>query len=294
MVPRYLFAAEGAGASGVLVETCSFEVRGGWVLDTQFYQQMGGCFLLAHGMGEPVANARTTFKLPEGGKWRVWVRTRDWCPGDWEAPGRFKLKVDGKELDVVFGTESGWAWQAGGEIEVEMAGAHTLELVDLTGFDGRCDAVFSTKEVNPRLPNDDLAELAAWKDRVTGRAALEIPEESYDVVIIGGGLSGCAAALAARKHGLKVALVQDRPVFGGNTSEEIRVHTLGVHGKGEELISKIDTTVWYPNGDDMAKEDQVRREKSMEESGADLFAITWRSGWARTGSASPASRRAIS
>ncbi|TVS14715.1 MAG: FAD-dependent oxidoreductase [Planctomycetaceae bacterium] len=270
VAPRYVFGALGSGSSGVLVEACCFDDLGGWEVDTQFYQQMGGNFLLAHGMGEPVANAKTKFRLPAAGKWRTWVRTRDWCPGDWEAPGRFKVKVDGNDLDPVFGTEPGWAWQAGGEIELE-AGEHTLELEDLTGFDGRCDAVFFTREENPELPNDSLAELAAWKDRVTGRAELDIEEDTYDVVIIGGGMTGCAAALAARSQGLKVALVQDRPVFGGCTSEEIRVHTLGVRGKSRDIISKIDTTIWYPNGDEKAKEDQVKRERSMDESGAELF-----------------------
>jgi len=270
VAPRYLFANEGSGAAGVLIEASTFDDLGGWVIDTQFYQQMGGCFLLAHGMGVPVANAKTKFILPEGGKWRAWVRTRNWCPGEWEAPGRFKVKVDGKDLEPMFGTQPGWAWQAGGAIDLE-AGRHTLELEDLTGFDGRCDGVFFTKEENPDLPNEDLVQLAAWKDRVSGRADLQIPEDAYDLVIIGGGLSGCGAALAARKHGLKVALVQDRPLFGGCTSEEIRVHTLGIYGKGEDIISKIDTTVHYPNGDEMAKKDQLKRERTMEESGAELF-----------------------
>ncbi|MEX1049253.1 MAG: FAD-dependent oxidoreductase [Akkermansiaceae bacterium] len=270
VAPRYGFGATDTGALGVLVEACTFSDLGGWVLDTQFHQQMGGAFLLAHGMGAPVANAKTTFKLPEAGKWRAWVRTRDWCPGDWEAPGRFKVKVDGKDLDPVFGTEPGWAWQTGGEFEVSEAGDHTLELEDLTGFDGRCDAVFFTKEPSPSLPNDDLPELSTWKDRLSGRAGLEIEEDAYDVVIIGGGMSGCGAALAARKHGLKVALVQDRPLFGGNASEEIRVHTLGIYGKSDELIKKIDT-YHYPNGDAKAKIDQVRRDKTLADSGADLF-----------------------
>jgi hypothetical protein len=270
VTPRYGFGATGHGASGVLVEACTFSDLGDWVLDTQFHQQMGGTFLLAHGMGKPVANAKTTFQLPEAGKWRAWVRTRDWCPGDWEAPGRFKVKVDGKDLDPVFGTEPGWAWQAGGEFEIADAGEHTLELEDLTGFDGRCDALFFTKEASPSLPNDDLPELSAWKDRLSGRSELEIEEGVYDVVIIGGGMSGCGAALAARKHGLKVALIQDRPLFGGNASEEIRVHTLGIYGKSDELIKKIDT-YHYPNGDEKAKIDQVRRDKALVDSGTDLF-----------------------
>ena len=80
---RYVLGAEGAApaASGILVEAASFAEQGGWKLDTQHYQQMGGCYLLAHGMGKPVAKARTTVRIPQPGTWHVWVRTRDWCTG---------------------------------------------------------------------------------------------------------------------------------------------------------------------------------------------------------------------
>jgi hypothetical protein len=47
--------------------------------------------------------------------------------------------------------------------------------------------------------------------------------EQYDVVVCGGGLAGFCAAVAAARHGAKTCLVQDRPVFGGNSSSEIRV-----------------------------------------------------------------------
>lgn len=48
-------------------------------------------------------------------------------------------------------------------------------------------------------------------------------EESYDVVVCGGGLAGVSAAVAAARHGAKTCLVQDRPVLGGNSSSEVRV-----------------------------------------------------------------------
>ena len=54
---------------------------------------------------------------------------------------------------------------------------------------------------------------------------------SVDFCIVGGGLAGLAAALAAARHGAKVALVQDRPVLGGNASSEIRMHVCGAHGE---------------------------------------------------------------
>ncbi|QJD87928.1 FAD-dependent oxidoreductase [Cohnella herbarum] len=56
---------------------------------------------------------------------------------------------------------------------------------------------------------------------------MRIVEEQYDIVVCGGGLAGFSAAVAAARHGAKVCLVQDRPVFGGNSSSEIRVPPQG-------------------------------------------------------------------
>jgi len=270
----YAFGAGRAATatSGVLVEAASFAKPGGWKLDTQHYQQMGGCYLLAHGMGKPVDNASTTVNIPQSGKWYVWVRTRDWCPGDWQAPGRFRVLVDGVPLKPEFGTEGGrWHWQAGGAVEVSSPGKIKVELKDLTGFDGRCDAIFFSKEASPVLRNDDLVELAAWKDRLGGRAGKEIEERRFDVVIVGGGIAGCGAALAAKYQGLKVALIQDRPLFGGNASQEVRVHTIGIPGKGSAILETIDTP-HYPNGHADAIEAQKKREATMAASEVDLFA----------------------
>ncbi|GBF74839.1 hypothetical protein PA598K_03207 [Paenibacillus sp. 598K] len=51
--------------------------------------------------------------------------------------------------------------------------------------------------------------------------------ETYDVVVAGGGLAGFSAAVAAARQGARTCLVQDRPVFGGNSSSEIRVSPHG-------------------------------------------------------------------
>ncbi|TBL81979.1 FAD-dependent oxidoreductase [Paenibacillus thalictri] len=51
--------------------------------------------------------------------------------------------------------------------------------------------------------------------------------EHYDVVVCGGGLAGFCAAVAAARHGATTCLIHDRPVFGGNSSSEIRVTTHG-------------------------------------------------------------------
>ena len=266
--PAYGFSRSKFSTEGILLEACQFQKTGGWLLDTQFYQQMGGNQLLAHGMGHPVEDAVTVLQGPSAGSYHVHVRTRDWCPGDWEAPGKFKISINGKKLSPHFGTEPGWAWQKGGTIELKQ-GANKIQLHDLTGFEGRIDAIYFSKEASPNLPNE-AKDVINWKDEASGRSKLKVEEKDFDLVVVGGGMSGCGAALAAKKAGLKVALIQDRPLFGGNASQEVRVHTLGVKGKNETMIKLIDTKHW-PNGHEDAIQDQAKREKNMASSGVDLF-----------------------
>lgn len=58
-------------------------------------------------------------------------------------------------------------------------------------------------------------------------------ELSTDFAVVGGGLAGVCAALAAARNGQKVVLLQDRSVLGGNASSEIRMHAVGadIHGR---------------------------------------------------------------
>lgn len=51
--------------------------------------------------------------------------------------------------------------------------------------------------------------------------------KKYDVVVVGGGISGICAAISSARHGAETALVQNRPVLGGNASSEIRMHICG-------------------------------------------------------------------
>ena len=107
-------------AAEVLVEAEGFADHGGWVLDPQFLDAMGSPYLLAHGLGKPVANAVTEVEFPETGNFHLWVRTKDWVPS--HHPGRFKVIIDGRELPVDFGNQGhGWIWQDGGTIEIETA-----------------------------------------------------------------------------------------------------------------------------------------------------------------------------
>lgn len=59
------------------------------------------------------------------------------------------------------------------------------------------------------------------------KRGLKIDCLTSDLVIAGGGLSGTCCAITAARHGLKVTLIQDRPVLGGNASSEVRLWILG-------------------------------------------------------------------
>ncbi|MBM4091265.1 MAG: FAD-dependent oxidoreductase [Planctomycetes bacterium] len=215
-------------AAEVLVEAETFAERGGWLLDPQFIDQMGSSYLLAHGLGRPVANAKTEIEFPASGRYHVWVRAKDWVPT--HHPGWFKVLVGGRTLEPTFGANGqDWAWQNGGQIEVA-AGSVTIELQDLTGFDGRCDALYFTTEQAAVPPQQADEAMTAWRRKLLG---LPVPPPSagdFDVVVAGGGIAGCAAALTAARLGAKVALIQDRPVLGGNASDEIGLNPRGAPG----------------------------------------------------------------
>ena len=254
---------------GILVEAESFLNKGGWVVDPQFVEQMGSPYLLAHGMGIPVKDASTTLKILAPGLYHVWVRTKNWAPGKWDAPGRFQVLMDGVILKNQLGLNAGWNWEYAGNIKLAK-GQRTLALHDLTGFEGRCDALYLTLSDKEKLP-DDLAELKKWRSEKSGENLVPEKSEQFDLVVVGGGIAGCAAAIAAAEHGLKVALVHDRPVLGGNASGEIRVHTLGIYGKFERILKMIDTE-HYPNGSAEAlKEDEKRLQNVQKYTNIHLY-----------------------
>ncbi len=68
--------------------------------------------------------------------------------------------------------------------------------------------------------------------------------------VIGGGLAGLSAAIAAARKGTKTILVQDRPMLGGNASSEIRMWVRGAHGKNNMesgIVSELDLENNYVN-----------------------------------------------
>lgn len=215
-------------ASNVLVEAESFEKRGGWQVDQQFMDLMGSPYLIAHGMGTPVQDAETSFNAPSTGKYHVYVRTYNWtCK--WhkgEGPGAFKVKVNGKSLAATLGTQGdGWMWQYAGTTQLK-DGTNKLALVDMKGFDGRCDAVWFTTDRND-VPPTEVSDLETFRRAHGAISASPTEGGSFDMIVVGGGVSGMCAAVSAARMGLKVALVHDRPILGGNNSSEIRVHLGG-------------------------------------------------------------------
>jgi len=249
-------------ADSLLVEAESFKDPGGWSLDTQFIEIMGSPYLLAHGLGVPVKDATTTVTFPSTGQYHVYVRTKDWV-ARWKAPGtpgKFQLLVDGKPLGETFGTKGAdWNWQDGGTVDIAKPQT-TLALHDLAGFDGRCDAVYFTKEA--AAPPEGGEKLAQWRRTALGLPEKPIEAGSYDLVVVGGGYGGMGAAISAARMGLKVALIQDRPVLGGNGSSEVRVWAMGGIRRGQ-----------YPNIGEIVEEFQDKAKASpgtKEEFGDDL------------------------
>ena len=224
-----LLSSTTAFGTGVWVEAESFRDKGGWSVDQQFMDLMGSPYLIAHGMGKPVADAVTTVEFPESGTYHAYVRTFNWVAPwyDGEGPGRFSLRVGKRTLPEGLGNRGReWMWQYAGRVAVRK-GPVEVSLTDLSGFDGRCDAVYFTRDQGD-VPPADSGELAAFRRRM-----LHIPDtpqrvESFDFVVVGGGIAGMCAAVSASRLGCRVALVNDRPVLGGNNSSEVRVHLGGV------------------------------------------------------------------
>ena len=212
----------------LFIEAESFKHKGGWVVDQQFMDIMGSPYLMAHGMGAPVDDAYTDVEFPESGTYHVYVRTYNWTSpwSDLDGPGKFALYVGNKKLDSPLGcTGSKWDWQYAGKISIKQLKT-TLRLRDLTGFNGRCDVIYFAKDKSKLPPSND-ENLADFRRDKLNLSHDPLPAGKFDIVVVGGGIAGMCAAASASRLGCKVALINDRPVIGGNNSSEIRVHLGG-------------------------------------------------------------------
>ncbi len=207
----------------IWIEAESVESLGGWLVDSQSMEEIGSAYIMAHGMGTPVADAERSFKVKEDGTYHVWARTRDWT-AVWKRgtpAGQFKLIINGLELPEVLGTNGvEWSWQKAGIVTLEK-GTSKIAFHDLTGFNGRCDAVYLSNDPND-IPPENGEKLAEFRHELSENICIDDPVE-YDLLVAGGGFAGICTALAAIRSGLKVALIHDRDVLGGCNSSEVRV-----------------------------------------------------------------------
>ncbi len=93
-----------------------------------------------------------------------------------------------------------------------------------------------------------------------------------DLCVVGGGMAGMSAAIAAAREGLRVVLMHERPVFGGNASSEIRMWICGAQGEDNKesgLMEEIALENYYRNPTksyavwDTVLYDFIRREKNI-------------------------------
>ncbi len=206
----------------IFIEAESFKEKGGWVIDQQSMSVLHSAYLMAHGMGEPVADAKTTFKVEKKSKYYVWCLTRDWTKtwGIKESAGKFQLQVDNTVFKNILGTNGKeWSWQLAGDIVLE-EGTHSMQLIDLTGFNGRCDAIYLTDDI--KTPSSDINDIDIMRKNLNYKGVI-LYDKSYDLIVVGGGVAGICTALSALSKGVDTLLINDRSVLGGCNSSEIRV-----------------------------------------------------------------------
>ncbi len=249
----------------IFLEAESFENKGGWVVDQQFMDLMGSPYLMAHGMGVPVADAETTVEFPSTGEYTVFVRTFNWTSPwyDGEGPGKFQLLVNGEKTSPVLGASgSEWLWQDAGKVNISEKKVK-VGLRDLTGFNGRVDAVYFTKGNTPP-PNDPVA-LGKFRKKQLGFPKKPVNAGEFDLVVIGGGVAGIAASISAARLGLQVALIHDRPILGGNNSSEVRVHLGGrISVEPFPNLGEVVKEIGPSRGGNAQPADYYEDEKKME------------------------------
>ncbi len=93
--------------------------------------------------------------------------------------------------------------------------------------DGRRFVADSELDEDVRAPDGPTHKAGLGEERNMHRLDREV-----DVLVVGGGMSGVCAALAAARNGAKTLLVQDRSRLGGNASSEIKMHIVGADSHG--------------------------------------------------------------
>ena len=243
--------AELTPRDSVLLPGTYFRHKGGWTADPQFMEQMGSSYLLAHGLGTPVEDAVTKIEIPQSGQYRIFVRTKNWT-AHWadkekHAPGAFRLRIDGRDCDTLFGTgDPEWHWQAGGTTYLT-EGVHQVALHDLAGFDARCDAILFT--LHDVAPDDSLETVFRLRNNLLGLPAEPEERGTFDFVVAGGGVAGMCAAIAAARAGASTLLLEQAGACGGMATQGLvgpfmtcydqRGENMIIRGLFEEIVNRM-------------------------------------------------------
>ena len=204
------------------IDALDFTEKGGWKEDIQYVHLMGSGYLMAADEpGIPVEDATVEVTVPEAGHYRIWVRDRNWLRP--HSPGKFTVLVDGKETGNTLGQlpSDKWLWEIAGDVELT-AGEHTVSLHDLTGYFGRCASIILTTDMD-YLPSREIDRIHADRARMKGLPTGVAEGGEDDLIVAGGGPGGIPAAIAAARKGLKVLLIHNRSVLGGNGSLEVGI-----------------------------------------------------------------------
>ncbi len=206
----------------IWIDALDFENKGGWKVDTQFVHLNGSGYLIAAAApGEPVDDATTTVAIPQAGKYRIWVRDRNWLRP--HNPGTFSMLLNGEHNGVILGQQpsDAWVWEIAGDFDLE-AGNIELAFHDLTGYFGRFSTVLITNDFD-YVPAREIERMHKERAQIKGLSTEIQYCGDYDVIIAGGGPGGVPAAIACARMGIKTLLLQNRSVLGGNGSCEIGI-----------------------------------------------------------------------
>jgi len=112
-----------------------------------------------------------------------------------------------------------------------------------------CAAVAAQAEIATSQAQIKAPEPNVMRTEANSRVVKEVRLEAQ-FVVCGGGLSGMCAAISAARRGVKVVLVQDRPVLGGNASSEMRMGIMGAAGdenKEAGILEELQLKNFYYN-----------------------------------------------
>ncbi|MGM9634871.1 MAG: FAD-dependent oxidoreductase [Candidatus Avispirillum sp.] len=214
----------------IWIDAVDFSDYGGFAKETQFVREMGMPYLIADGVGKPVNPAATSFEVKQDGCYRFFVRTKNWLCD--YAPDGIVLEVDGVKSEHICAKchTYGWNFEIGADFKLKK-GSHTLKVYDTDGWFGRFAAVIITNDYD-FTPSPELSRIKKQRNKMKGIVPTVRDMGSFDLIVAGGGVAGVTAAITAARYGLKTALINDRPVLGGNGSNEASVAVEGSAHRG--------------------------------------------------------------